>query len=164
MGTWGHGNLDSDYAREELDGRVTALLASLLARAARPTSREADEYDYTTLFVELEIAIALATANLIEGRYLPRSVAIDELALDYIAGWDAFIDELEPTAEHKRERRKAILDTFARFAKLCAPHDAVDKWAERPKPTLQKPQQKPKQKPAKPKPKPKKAKPKPRTR
>ena len=122
MGTWGHGNLDSDYARDELAGRSKTLVDALMERAARPDSREGDEYDYTTLFVELEIAIALDGAKLLVGSTLPAADAVRALATDYLAGWDANIDALEPTPEHKRERRRIIAATFERFAKLCATH------------------------------------------
>ncbi len=127
MGTWGHGNLDSDYARDELASRSAALIHSLLLRAARPSSRESDEYDYTTLFVEFELLFALDAAGLLSGHSLPRSELVERLAADYLAGWDAYIDELEPTAEHELKRREVIDATFARFAQLCSKHDDESK-------------------------------------
>ena len=64
MGTWGAGNLESDYALDELSQRAHDLIVEMLLRWQRPDSREWDEYDHTTLFVELELVFALAAERL----------------------------------------------------------------------------------------------------
>jgi hypothetical protein len=122
VGTWGHGNLDSDYALDELSSRTTELVTGLMDRARTAESREADEWDYTTLFVELEIVFALEAANLMHAARLPPAAEVRELAADYIADWDEYIVELDPTANHESERRRIILESFERFAVICEKH------------------------------------------
>jgi hypothetical protein len=122
VGTWGHGNLDSDYALDELSSRTTELVEGLMDRARTAESREADEWDYTTLFVELEIVFALEAANLMHAARLPLATEVRELAADYIADWDEYIVELDPTANHESERRRIILESFERFAVICEKH------------------------------------------
>src|SRR5262245_53559785 len=126
MGTWGSGNLDNDYARDELDDRSAKLINTLMRRARRKTSQEADEYDYTTLFVEFEIVFALESRELIGGHLLPIPEAVEELKWDFIHAWDAYIDELRPTETHKKNRRRCILQTFNRFKRICEKHKAKE--------------------------------------
>jgi hypothetical protein len=87
MGTWGSGNLDNDYARDELDDRSAKLIKTLMRRARRKTSRQADEYDYTTLFAEFEIVFALEARKLIGGHLLPSPEAVEELKWEFIRDW-----------------------------------------------------------------------------
>jgi hypothetical protein len=122
MGTWGNGNLDNDCAWDELSDRSHELVTALLDRARMPESRQADEYDYTTLFVEFEILFALDSKGLISGVKLPQPCEVEELKWSYIDDWTSYIDGLKPTADHKRLRRMAILRTFNRFKQICAKH------------------------------------------
>ena len=126
MGTWGAGNLDNDYAWDELDDRSAKLINALMRRARRKTSREADEYDYTTLFAEFEIVFALEARKLIGGHLLPAPEAVEELKWDFLRDWDACINELKPTEEHKKNRRRRILQTFNRFKRICERHKAKE--------------------------------------
>jgi hypothetical protein len=132
MGTWGHGNLDSDYALDELGARSGALVKEMLLRAQRSDSRQWDEYDYTTLFVEFEIVFALDAAKLLKvGRStLPAPDAVRKLAHDYITEWDRFDADDGPGPQ----RRKVILDTFERFAHLCQAHGGEAGLPQPPKP------------------------------
>ncbi|MEM9071829.1 MAG: hypothetical protein AAGE52_25190 [Myxococcota bacterium] len=118
MGTWGPQNLDNDYALDELHARSTALVASLLERARSKTSRECDDYDYTTLFVEFEIVFAFAAHGLLDCE-LPPPNEVAKLAAEYLRDWEIGIDKLGATAAHKRERRDVIERTFQRFQILC---------------------------------------------
>jgi hypothetical protein len=133
MGTWGHGNLDSDYAFDELSTRTTELLTQILERAQRKTSREFDEYDYTTLFVELEIAFALDAAKLLREAKFPSGDAVRALAQDFIADWAAYLGEDNATPAHVDGRRAVILESFERFAKICEAHDGQGPIAPLPK-------------------------------
>lgn len=118
MGTWGPGNLDNDYAAEALSMRGQELVQGFLDRARRSESREADEWDYTTLFVELEILFALDERGLLRGP-LPDPGDIQALSTDYLTGWDAMIDEVGPTEAHKVGRRRIIEQSFERLRQLC---------------------------------------------
>jgi hypothetical protein len=123
MGTWGPGNLDSDYAHDDLSGRTSTLVRTLWQRAHTKLSREADEWDYTTLFVELEILFALDAAGLLIGTRLPSSDEVRALATDYIAEWEPYYaDELGASDGAADERKLAIQNTFERFAALCDKH------------------------------------------
>jgi hypothetical protein len=119
MGTWGHGNLENDYALDELADRNAKLVATMLERARGSESREWDEYDHTTLFVEFEILFALDDHGLLNAGSLPPSAEIRTLAEDFIAEWDAYAaaDLQQP---YKGKRRAAIVKTFERFAVICA--------------------------------------------
>ena len=118
MGTWGPGNLENDDALDELG----TLITELLGRARSSTSREPDEYDHTTLFVELEIALALDAHGLLDGSELPKTREVQALAQDYLAAWDRHIDALAPKPDFKTKRRAVIVATFDRFANVCATH------------------------------------------
>ena len=123
MGTWGPKNLDSDYALDELHSRSAELIASLLGRARSKTSRQCDEYDYTTLFVEFEIVFAPADHGLLNCE-LPPPTDVVELADNYIRDWAVQINELGASESHKRERRQVIESTFRRFRVLCEERQA----------------------------------------
>jgi hypothetical protein len=115
MGTWGAGNLDSDYALDELAERAHELINEMLLRWQRSDSREYDEYDHTTLFVEFEVVFALAAKGMIpSGRYIPAAATVRTLIADWLAGYDTFMG-----AEPWPERRKRIVATFEKFVALC---------------------------------------------
>lgn len=118
MGTWGTGNLDNDHAEEELFTRGQGLLHSFLQRARCSTSREPDEYDYTTLFVELELLLALDQRGLLRGP-LVDPAEIQALASDYLAEWDAMIDDFGSSEAHKAGRRVAIEQSFEQLRQIC---------------------------------------------
>lgn len=88
MGTWGAGNLDNDYALDELSTRTDKLIRALMRRAKRKTSREADEYDYTTLFVEFEMVFALEAKGLPTGTF-PTDTDVEKLKQSFLTDWDA---------------------------------------------------------------------------
>ena len=121
MGIWGPKNLDNDY---ELGERIDKLVKRLWSRAKKKTSRKGDEYDYTTVFVEFEILFAIDDRKLLQNRcgVMPTPNEVEAVKLDYIRDWDKNIDALEPTEEHKRDHRKAILQTFNRFKRISRRH------------------------------------------
>lgn len=123
MGTWGPGNLDNDYALDELCDRSAALIESMMERARRKESREGDEYDYTTLFVEFEIVFALDAKGLLKSGALPSPEEVEELKTSYIADWEPYYrDNLEAKPDHLKARRQCIARTFNRFKRICAKH------------------------------------------
>jgi hypothetical protein len=126
MGTWGAGNLDNDYAGDELSDRGTDLIKTLWARAKDKKSREGDEYDYTTLFVEFEIAFALESHSLLRSGFFPTPEEVKQLKQEYLAEWEPYYRRLggnsERSEEHLQERRKCIAKTFDRFRRICAKH------------------------------------------
>ena len=112
MGTWGHGNLENDYALDELSRRTRDLLTPMFLRAQRTESRQYDEWDHTTLFVELEIVFALDKAGLLSGG-LPGAESVRALAREFITEWEEYADGPHPA------RRKKIVQSFERLAEIC---------------------------------------------
>lgn len=119
MGTWGPGNLENDYALDELADRNHGLVASLLERARRKSSREGGDYDYTTLFVDFEVLFALDKAKLLVECTLPSPDEVEELKRDFLNDWDSNIDAIQPKPEFKKARRRTIVRTFSRFKRIC---------------------------------------------
>jgi hypothetical protein len=119
----------------------------MLLRAQRSESREWDEYDYTTLFVELELVFALEAAKLLRAARFPTPAAVRELAQAYIAEWDDYAEADGPGPA----RRQVILDTFERFATICEAHGGTSPMPEPPKPVAKQATPKATAKSAKPK-------------
>lgn len=120
MGTWGPGNLDNDYAHCELADRSVDLINTMMERARRKKSREFDEYDYTTLFVELEIVFALDAKGLLKSYALPTPDEVEELKWDFVRDWETCYKEGNGRID--AARRRCILQTFNRFKRLCKKH------------------------------------------
>jgi hypothetical protein len=97
-----------------------------MARARRRRSREADEYDYTTLFVEFEIVFALEAKGLLMGR-LPDPDEVEKLKLSFIKDWEPYYRDMASSPERLKERRQCIVRTFNRFKRICAKHKE-DGW------------------------------------
>ena len=125
MGTWGPGNLENDSALCELSDRSHKLVKTMMARAKRKRSRRYDEYDYTTLFVELEIIFALESKGLLSG-VLPEPDDVESLKTGFINDWESYFLNLVPDA-NLDARRKCITRTFNKFKRICAKHKA-DGW------------------------------------
>lgn len=121
MGTWGAGNLENDYALDELCDRSAKLVEAMMDRARGKRSREGDEYDYTTLFVEFEIVFALEAKGLLMGR-LPEPDDVEELKLSFIQDWEVYYEEMAASPEHLKKRRQCIMRTFNRFKRICTKH------------------------------------------
>jgi hypothetical protein len=126
MGTWGPGNLDSDGALDELATRSAELVTQLWTRAQTKESWQADEWDHDALFVDFEILFALEEGGLLSSGTLPPPTEVDPVRDRWLAGWDAYIDELHPQPGFKEERRAVIAKTFARFRSICAKHHEDD--------------------------------------
>ncbi len=122
MGTWGPGNLENDYAMDELADRSAKLVKTLLERVSRKTSREFDEYDHTTLFVEFEIVFALDAKGLLTTN-LPSPEEVDGIKKDFVKDWlKYYLEGSGATADHTAKRKRVIMDTFSRFKRICKKH------------------------------------------
>jgi len=117
MGTWGPGNLDSDYALDEIAERSAELTARILADLDSD-SYEADSYAYVALFVDLETAIALHAARLFDPWKVPPPEVFAAKTKQWLERWSKSIVQLDPKDGFVARRRAAIEDTFARFAAL----------------------------------------------
>lgn len=120
MGTWGPGNLENDYAGDELGDRTHKLVESLLERARNKLSCDQGEYEHTALIVDFEMVFALDAKRLLYCNNLPAVEDIEQLKHEFIREWDVHIEGYDPKPEYKKERRKVILRTFNRFKKICS--------------------------------------------
>lgn len=122
MGTWGEGNLDSDFASEEMDERVSEIVRALLERAKTKESRQTGEDDHIALFVDFEILFALDAADLVSEFRLPPPDEVEHLKEAWLADWQAYRDRYFPeegAADFTAKRRKVIEATFDRFIGMC---------------------------------------------
>lgn len=116
MGTWGSGNFDSDTAADHLSILTARLVREVEdAMAGDPVELEPDEYWGVVVPCNLEILQVLANQRWV-GVELPKAATVQAWKSTYLAVWDANIDELEPTPEHKTQRRTALERTFDQLA------------------------------------------------
>lgn len=129
MGTWGHGNLDSDSASDILYEQSKELVDETLKLAGSKDASEYDEYDYDKLFVNFEILFALERARLL--RYHPDPDQVAELKGSYLAAWDAYTND---NGDGWDQRRAVIAKTFDRFRWICQKEqrrqDELPQWVE----------------------------------
>lgn len=112
MGVWGAGNLESDGTLDVLGERSDALTARLWATLQNPESWEADEGLHDALFVDIEWAIALHKAGLLNLWSLAPVADFDAAVATWVQGWSAYFDGLAGEG-FKAERLQVIQDTFA---------------------------------------------------
>ncbi|GAA2377287.1 DUF4259 domain-containing protein [Dactylosporangium salmoneum] len=116
MGTWGSGNFDSDTAADHLSILSARLVREVAdAMAGDPVELEADEYWGVAVPCNLEVLCLLAGQPW-AGVTLPDAGTVEAWKATYLAVWDASIDGLEPTPEHKAQRRAVLERTFDRLA------------------------------------------------
>ena len=117
MGYWGTGNLENDYAAEDLAERTEKMVRAMLRRARRKVTRQWDEYDHTALLVDFEILFALEAKQLLTCD-LPAAEEMAKLKASFLKDYDAYTNP----DEHGPEFRKALAKTFDRFQRICAKH------------------------------------------
>lgn len=117
MGVWGAGNLESDGTLDVLGARSDTLMARLWATLQDPESWEADEGQHDALFVDIEWAIALHKAGLLNVWSLAPVADFDAAVATWIAGWSAYFDGLADEG-FKAERAAVIRDSFAQLRGL----------------------------------------------
>jgi hypothetical protein len=116
VGTWGSGNFDSDTAADHLSILTARLVREVEdAMAGDPVELEPDEYWGVAVPCNLEILCVLASQRWV-GVVLPEVETIEAWKATYLAVWDASIDGLEPTPEHKAQRRAVLERTFGQLA------------------------------------------------
>ena len=116
MGYWGPGNLDSDYALDELSFRTDKLVRSFLRRARKKVSREWDEYEHTALLMDFEYFFALESRGLLVGQ-LPEPEAIDTLKASFLADYDAYCED-----QPRPAFRTVLARNFSRLRRICVKH------------------------------------------
>lgn len=114
MGTWGAGNFDSDTSADHMS-TITSRLVSEVEEAMRdPKELEADEFWGCAVPMNVELLALLAKQGYV-GVMLPDAATVDRWKATYMAAWEGSIDDLGPTDEFRRARRKVLLATFAKL-------------------------------------------------
>ncbi|MFE6779577.1 DUF4259 domain-containing protein [Streptomyces sp. NPDC057702] len=122
MGTWGSGNFDSDTAADHLADVIGRLVAEVAdAMSGDPVELEADEYWGNAVPCHLELLYALARAGYAT-HHLPEPGVIASWKADFLAIWERTIDDLEPSAEFREERRAVLVRTFDQLAEVATRH------------------------------------------
>lgn len=116
MGYWGTGNLESDYAADEVGRRTGKMVNAFMRQARKKRSREWDEYDHTVLLVDFEILFALEAKHLLAWCSLPSPDEIEKLKISFLEDYDAYSDQRRP------EFREVLVANFNRFKRICKKH------------------------------------------
>ncbi|MCA9568806.1 MAG: hypothetical protein KC656_13230 [Myxococcales bacterium] len=123
MGTWGSGHLDSDGALDTVSERSAELVGRVWDALRDPSSREADEYGYDALFVDLTWLLHMAGTPAFSGWDLPPKSEVEPVLAAWIEGWGTYFDGLAGP-EFKAERQAVIEASFAELVALCATWEA----------------------------------------
>ncbi|MDT0265895.1 DUF4259 domain-containing protein [Streptomyces sp. DSM 44915] len=124
MGTWGHGNFDSDTAADHLALVIDRLVTEVgQVITGDPVRLEADEYWGVAVPCQLELLTVLARAGY-GGGMLPKPEAVAVWRERYLSAWERSIDELEPSPEFRAERLAVLRRTFDEFAAVSAAAEA----------------------------------------
>lgn len=116
MGTWGSGNFDDDTAADHLSVLTARLVREVEeAMAGDPVELEADEYWGVAVPCNLEILHVLAGRGWV-GVTLPEAATVEAWKATYLAVWEASIDGLEPSPDHRTRRRAELERTFDQLA------------------------------------------------
>ncbi len=106
---WGVNNFDNDGAMDYLSMQTMQLTATIKAVLADATRSELDEDGETLLMPSVELLALLCERYNAEP---PRPSLVRQWRDDYLAVYDRTIDALAPSPEFKKDRRKAIGNTF----------------------------------------------------
>jgi hypothetical protein len=115
MGTWGHGNFDSDTAADHLSDSTERLVAEIRAAMDGPeVELEADEYWGVAVPCNVELLAMIAEQGWV-GVMLPDEPTVLGWKQRFLAIWDASIDGLGPSAGHREARRACLVATWDRL-------------------------------------------------
>jgi hypothetical protein len=119
MGTWGAGNFDDDTAAGHL-GSITQRLRDDVAAAIAKggVAIEPDEYGGVMVPCNVELLALLAEQRWV-GVMLPDVATAERWKARYLATWDAYIDELEPSDAWREQRRAVLVTTFDRLVAVA---------------------------------------------
>jgi hypothetical protein len=112
MGAWGQGNFDNDTAADHLSTLMARLVGEVEQAMADPSQLEPDEYWGCAVPCTVEILTLLSSRQWV-GATLPAPAAIGRWRDTYMQVWEDHIDDLEPTADYKQQRRAMLEKTFA---------------------------------------------------
>jgi hypothetical protein len=118
MGAWGSGNFEQDHALDFVWKKVQQpLLRQIKKMIAKPVYAEADEPDSGPIMAAVEI-LAILTEH--TGAVPPK---LEEVALwkkTFLGAWDSTSGDVIFRQEDVIQRRRVIVATFDRLARLAA--------------------------------------------
>jgi hypothetical protein len=131
MGDWGPGNFQDDTSSDHLVLFIKPLVEQIEATSNDPAAMEPDEYEGIAMICNVEILACLGEhlgrhngepppKGVVVGFTVPEPKVIERWRTQYLAVWDAKIDELAPKPEYKTKRRAIIEKTFDRLSKVAA--------------------------------------------
>lgn len=127
MGTWGPGNFDNDIAADHVTRLSDGILRRLRRSIKTPKKLEPDEPESFVFMADLQLLTVIAGAvrsdppfKELALRLVPERAELEHWKKSYLAVWDEYIDELNPSPEFKRARRDAIKETFDEIIELSA--------------------------------------------
>ncbi|RZT77821.1 uncharacterized protein DUF4259 [Micromonospora violae] len=124
MGSWGNGNFDNDTAADHLGILTDRLIAEVAeAMSGDPVEIEPDEYWGVAVPCNLELLHLIAQQNYV-GANLPDPDTIADWRTKFLTVWEGAIDDLEPTPDHKEQRRAYLVRTFDQLAELAKAEQA----------------------------------------
>ncbi|TDC61055.1 DUF4259 domain-containing protein [Micromonospora sp. KC207] len=124
MGSWGNGNFDNDTAADHLGSLTDRLIAEVAeAMSGDSVKIEPDEYWGVAVPCNLELLHLIAQQNYV-GVDLPAPDTIADWKTKFLTVWEEAIDDLEPTPDHKEQRRAHLVRTFDQLTELAKAEQA----------------------------------------
>ena len=117
MSASGHGNFDSDTARDWLAEFTDGLRTEIEDAMRDPECLAPDEYEGTVVPCQIQILCELDETG--RAPQWPKPEIAERWKQVYLKAWDAAIDGLKPTPKHKAARRATLVDTFDRMLALA---------------------------------------------
>ncbi len=114
MGTWGHGNLESDGALGALEEECRVYFDRIRKLLSHENGHECDDVWHDELFVLLEIVFALHDRNLLRVPIIEDDLGA--VCEDYIKRWSAYW--LTYAKEPSEEREGVIRESFRALINL----------------------------------------------
>ncbi len=109
MGTWGVGNFENDSALDYVDELAHTLAVKIDECLADEECSPIDEMGEAVIVPTVAI---LSTLHEHCHAPPPKPAIVSAWKVGYLAIYDEQIDDLEPKAGYKEERRQVIVDTF----------------------------------------------------
>ena len=107
MGTWDTGNFNNDAALD--------LVANVVLKLREEMTPPGEVEDIMLIMGAVETYLVLVKHC---GANPPERAELESLRDEVLRVYDAEIDDLEPTPEFKKGRRRVIAGTFRKFLKL----------------------------------------------
>ncbi|MGW4480525.1 DUF4259 domain-containing protein [Rhodococcus triatomae] len=124
VGVWGPGNFDSDTVADGLGMLTDRIVDDITAEFEDDSRLEPDEWGGELVPAWLEILTEIAETGRVGVSFPPTPVLVDWRDR-YLRVWDGYIDELEPTVDHRIERRAVLVGTFERALAVAAERERV---------------------------------------